>query len=101
MTKLRDVVRHARSKNAGPFWITIDLMFRPDTYKTYHDSPAIGPKAIAALYGVAPENVKHTAVEPLHTVKISFPRATPQGGMIERDLHSGQQYVRLLDVEMD
>ena len=26
---------------------------------------------------------------------------TPQGGMIERDMHAGQQYVRLLDVELE
>jgi hypothetical protein len=34
-------------------------------------------------------------------IKISYPRAAPQGGMVERDMHSGQQYVRLLDVELD
>jgi hypothetical protein len=34
-------------------------------------------------------------------VKISYPRATPQGGMVERDMHAGQQYVRLLDVILD
>jgi hypothetical protein len=33
-------------------------------------------------------------------IKISYPRAAPQGGVVERDLHSGQQYVYLLDVEM-
>jgi hypothetical protein len=33
-------------------------------------------------------------------VKISYPRARPQGGACERDMHGGQQYVRLLDVEL-
>jgi hypothetical protein len=33
-------------------------------------------------------------------VKVSYPRAAPQGGMVERDMHSGQQYVRLLDLEL-
>jgi hypothetical protein len=33
-------------------------------------------------------------------IKISYPRTTPQGGMVERDMHSGQQYVPLLDVEL-
>jgi len=33
-------------------------------------------------------------------VKISFPRAAPQGGVVERDLHSGQQYVDLLDCDL-
>jgi hypothetical protein len=39
-------------------------------------------------------------VEILSMIKISFPRAAPQGGVVERDMHSGQQYVDLLDVEM-
>jgi hypothetical protein len=33
-------------------------------------------------------------------VKISFARPSPQGWVHERDLHAGQQYVRLLDVEL-
>ena len=27
MPKLSDVCSHVRSKNAGPFWITVDLFF--------------------------------------------------------------------------
>ncbi|MCE3290494.1 MAG: hypothetical protein K0R83_2506, partial [Caulobacter sp.] len=27
MPKLREVCRHVRSKVAGPFWVTMDLMF--------------------------------------------------------------------------
>ena len=33
-------------------------------------------------------------------VKISFPRKTSQGGVVERDMHQGQQYVRLLSIEL-
>jgi hypothetical protein len=33
-------------------------------------------------------------------IKISYPRATPQGWIVDRDMHSGQQYVRLLGVEL-
>jgi hypothetical protein len=34
-------------------------------------------------------------------LKISYPRRTPAGGVEERDLHSGQQYTYLLDLELD
>jgi hypothetical protein len=40
-------------------------------------------------------------VESLAMVKISYPRTSPQGGIVERDMHSGQQFVRLLDAELD
>jgi hypothetical protein len=33
-------------------------------------------------------------------LKISFPRKKPQGWMGERDMHAGQHYARLLDVEI-
>jgi hypothetical protein len=101
MAKLGEVCRHIRSKNAGPFWVTIDLFFDgPDAYRRYRDSPALGPALFARLYGVEAAMVKRFAVDSLNMVKVSYPRATAQGGALERDMHCGQQYVRLLDVEV-
>jgi hypothetical protein len=45
--------------------------------------------------------VKRFSVPSLNVVKISYARATPQGGEVERDMHCGQQFVRLLDVQLD
>jgi Domain of unknown function (DUF4387) len=39
-------------------------------------------------------------VQALNVVKITYMRASPQGGVVERDMHCGQQFVRLLDVEL-
>jgi hypothetical protein len=101
MARLKQVCRHVRSKNAGPFWVTVDLFFDSDeNFARYHDHPAIGSAAIASLYGVDPAHVKRFAVESLRVVKLSYPRTQPQGGVTERDMHSGQQFVRLLDVEL-
>ena len=46
----------------------------------------------------AAAQVKRFAVDDLKAVKLSFPRATPQGGVVERDMHGGQLYARLLDL---
>ena len=101
MPKLRDVCRYVRSKNAGPFWVTIDLFFKDDeSFRKYHASEAISPRRIAEAYGVDPALVKYFAVENLNVVKISFPRKTSQGGVVERDMHQGQEYVRLLSIEL-
>lgn len=102
MPKLTEVCRYVRSKNAGPFWVTVDLFFDGiDSYGRYHDHPAIGTESIARVFEVDPAEVKRFAVETLNVVKISYPRAQPQGGMIERDMHSGQQFVRLLELGLD
>lgn len=101
MPKVSDVCRHVRSKAAGPFWVTIDVFFDgAESFERYHGSPALGGESIAALYGVEAKWVKRTAVPDLAMVKVSYPRATPQGWITERDMHSGQQYVRLLGVEL-
>ena len=39
-------------------------------------------------------------IDSLNTVKVSYPRTSPQGWRGERDMHSGQQCYRLLDVEL-
>lgn len=102
MPTVNDVCHLVRSKNAGPFWVTIDLFFDgPETFHRYAESKALGPATFARLFGADPALVRHFPVERLHMVKISYPRSSPQGGMVERDLHCGQQYVRLLDVELD
>jgi len=101
MTLVKDVCRKVRSKNAGPYWVTIDFFFDGrESFQRYADNPAIGPQAFARLFGADPDLVRHYPVESLDMVKVSYPRAAPQGGMVERDLHCGQQFVRLLDVEL-
>jgi Domain of unknown function (DUF4387) len=99
--RLKDVCRYVRSKNAGPFWVTVDLFFDgPKTYAEYHDDPAISAPTIAAIYGVDAVHVKRFEVKSLNMVKISYPRSTPQGGVLERDMHSGQQFVPLLELQL-
>jgi Domain of unknown function (DUF4387) len=102
MTKLKEVCRHIRSKNAGPFWVTIDLFFDgAENYRRYQNCDALAARTFAALYGTDPALIKTFAIDRLSTIKISFVRVSAQGGIIERDMHSGQQYVRLLDLELD
>jgi hypothetical protein len=101
MPRLAEVCRYVRSKNAGPFWITIDLFFDDrQTYLRHRDDPAIGAASIARLYEIDEAQVRRFAIDRLHTVKISIPRRAPQGGVLERDMHGGQQFIPLLSLEL-
>ena len=101
MPHLKDVVRHVRSKNAGPFWVTVDIFFHDEkSFSAYNSSPALSAETIADLFDVEAATVKRFEIPSLNTIKISFPRNHPQGGVIEHDMHSGQAYVRLLDLEL-
>ena len=102
MAKVSEVCKHVRSKNAGPYWVTFDLFFNDAAhFNQYHDSPTLSPDLFATLYGAAGDTVKQFSVPSLNLVKVSFGRKTPQGGEVERDMHCGQQFVRLLDVELE
>ncbi len=101
MTALRDLAAHVRSKNAGPFWLTVDFVFEDRArFDIAAASPALAAAPIAALYGVDPAVVQRYEAPDILTIKISFPRKIPQGGMLERDMHGGQAYARLLDLEI-
>lgn len=101
MPKLREVCRHIRSKVAGPFWVTIDLFFdSQENYDRYVQSPALSAEQIGRIYGVDPREVKHYPVPNLKILKISYPRPTPQGSIVERDLHSGQQFTYIYNLEL-
>lgn len=100
MPKLRDV-SHVRSKNAGPFWITVDIFFNDaDAYDAYKDSPALGGETFGRLFAADAGLVRRYPVDRLRMVKISYPRPRPQGWYGERDMHGGQQFARLLDLEL-
>ena len=96
MTTLNDVARYIRSKNAGPFWITIDVLCgSKEQYDVISKSASLTPEVIAEVYHVAPEYVKIFFLPNINVVKISYPRQLPQGSKYERDMHAGQQYVQL------
>ena len=102
MAKLGELCAHIRSKNAGPFWITMDLWFPDlDSYRQGVLSQALQPAAVATLYGVDVKQVKRFEWPDLLVLKISYPRPRPQGGFLERDMHGGQQYARLLDIDIE
>jgi hypothetical protein len=96
---LQDVLVSARSKNAGPFAVTIDLFF-PDA-ATFHDicdRKVLGPDLVGELYGLPPDDVKIFEFEPALAIKISLPRLVPGGSPGDVDVAGGQQFAPLLDV---
>jgi hypothetical protein len=101
MAKIKDVCRHVRSKNAGPFWVTVDFFFASkNDFERYSDSPSLQPERIAPICETQAAQVRRVSVPDLWMVKVTYPRRSPQGGVFERDLHSGQQYARFLEVEL-
>lgn len=100
-TRLRDVATFIRSKNAGPFVITIDVFFADDEQaRRVLDAGVLGAEVVAGLYGVPATEVVVLHMPPAAAVKISLPRPLPAGDVGDRDVAGGQQFVPLLDLEV-
>jgi hypothetical protein len=82
---------HVRSKNAGPFWLTIDIFCRDQpTFRALCDEPRLGPSEIGRLLRSDAGSVKVFRIDALNVIKISLPRPVVQGSVEDRDLHGAQ-----------
>ena len=101
MPSLSDVAQYVRSKNAGPFWVTIDVFCADDTsYARLTQAPLLSPAGVAAVYGLRAADVRIFHDAPLRVIKISFPRKAIQGSLADADSHAGQYFVALLDKDI-
>ena len=101
MARLGDLAGLIRSKNAGPFQLTIDIMFGDeDVYRRVCTSGVISRALIAGLYRVPVERVQFFEVDNALAIKASIPRPIIQGDVGDSDSHGGQQYAPLVDIEI-
>ncbi|MGH1412792.1 MAG: DUF4387 family protein [Pelagimonas sp.] len=98
MTRLADVVPKIRSKNAGPFWLTVDI-FCGDALTFDRVSVAIRSERVAELFQMQSDQLKRFDIADLHVVKFSLPRPHIQGVQADRDMH-GASFANLL-AELD
>lgn len=86
MTEVRDIAAKVRSKNAGPFWLTIEIFCGTgDAFETLRKAVSTG--AVARLFNAEPEMVKRFDIPSLNVIKFSLPRPAVQGTIADRDMH--------------
>lgn len=86
MPDLGHLVSKVRSKNAGPFWLTIDIFCGdPATFLRVRDG--LKDDVVARLYGVDRQLLKRFDIPSLNVVKFSVPRPVVQGTRTDRDMH--------------
>jgi hypothetical protein len=91
-----DLALEVRSKNAGPFWVTMELFMKDSTgYAIVADPGFLDAARIAGLYGIPVQTIQIFRIPQLNVVKISFPRPVVQGSLRDRDIHAGQHHVPL------
>lgn len=101
MPRIRDVAKVCKSKNAGPFDLTIDVVFEDDaTFERVRASGVLSPALFARLYGVSEEEVLFTPYPAGRAFKATLPRLVPAGEVGDTDVYGAQQHAPLLDVEI-
>ena len=102
MTTLSQITDVFRSKNAGPFQITIDLMFADrGRFDRVLGSPAFTVENIASRYGVAVRDVAIIPFERALAIKVTLPRIAGtrgSGSPGDRDVYGAQQHGPMLDI---
>jgi hypothetical protein len=98
--RLRDYAYIIRSKNAGPYRLTFDILFRDDaSFRTICESKAVTKETIARLYGVPVDQVTSLFVMPMgRAIKVTLRRQIAQGDFGDSDIYGCQQHAPLLDL---
>lgn len=101
MAMLKDIAKACKSKNAGPFHITLDIMFDDASlFERVRKTNVITPELIAGLYGVSVDQVLFTEYPPALAWKATLPRRIPSGAVGDTDVYGAQQHAPLLNIEV-
>ena len=101
MTKLAELARLIRSKNAGPFQLTFDVMFEDEArYLRVRNSGAVSREVIGTCFNLPAAKVQLFFCDNAYAIKASIPRPFFQGDLLDSDGHGGQQYAPLMEIEI-
>lgn len=99
--QLWELARLVRSKNAGPWTITIDIMFDDvERYERVKRSGVINAAMISSLYGVTEDEVFSTDHDAAMALKVSIPRRSACGSLGDTDVFGGQFHGPLVELEI-
>ena len=104
---LGDISRLLRSKNAGPYEITLDVMFDSEAeYQLVKKSNFLNSTSMAMLFEIDKnEIIWNGFFDQALAYKVTIPRLrngkpTASGGYMENDVHASQQYIEFMNLEL-
>jgi hypothetical protein len=101
-SKLGHIAAVLRSKNAGPFQVTFDIMFNDKALFEYlRDTGQITRERFAETYELPTDAVEWTEYAPAFGFKATVQRAMPCGDPSDGDVYGCQQHAPLLIWDVD
>lgn len=100
MDRLVDLAKVLRSKNSGPFQITLDVLFDdPESYLRVVNSGVINAETISSLYHLDQKDICGiVCFEKGLGIKITYNRPISSGTIGDRDVYGAQQHAPLMDI---
>lgn len=100
LTELADIIR---SKNAGPYELTLDIMFnRFEDFERVCAAKVINQETVCRLYRITPDRIINIIeFQPAKAIKITIRRPICSGDLGETDVYGAQQHAPLLGLEFD
>ena len=100
MAKLKVIAESVRSKNAGPFSLTVDI-FCGSNKNLEKISKCLTPSLLSKIFLLDENKFKKFEINKLNVIKISFPRPFTQGSAKDRDLHGSSWGILFGEIEID
>lgn len=101
MLTLGEISKFLRSKNAGPFVLTLDVILRDtETFDVVNDANLLTPERIASLYGRSASDVKVIPFPAANAFKAVMLRRRPSGHVGDTDIYGAQQHVPLMMMDV-
>ena len=101
MALIKDIAQICKSKNAGPFAITLDILFEDHAlYARVKQTGVLNAALFSRLYGVEEADVLFTPYDSAAAFKATFPRPIPAGDFGDTDVYGAQQHAPLLDIDI-
>lgn len=90
-----------RSKNAGPYELTFDIMFKTkEFYEMFKSQQIINRKQMAGVLKIDESDILNLVwFAPANAVKITIKRPISSGAPGETDIYGAQQHAPLLGIE--
>ncbi len=102
-TKITDIADIIRSKNSGPYELTMDIMFKDfESFEKVCAKKAINEQLVCELYRITPDQIINIIeFKPAKAIKITIKRPICSGDLGETDVYGAQQHAPLLGLEFD
>ena len=98
---IRDAAMVVRSKNAGPFILTFDILFKDkETFARVQKAERLTRAAVAKAYNVSANEILDFEFHAFaNAVKFSIRRPIASGSVGDSDVYGSQQHAPLLALE--